>query len=375
MLCNSSWVIIRVLIDKEIVVSYFIRNANTFTIASEEALDIQKALPVGNYTVKQNPMSGQFFLEMVDSFPDIGKLYGKTTRHASRILSTYMSRPNSTGVMLNGEKGSGKTLLAKTISREAAAQGIPTLIINTAFSGDAFNKFMQDIEQPCVILFDEFEKVYSDQDQEAALTLLDGVFPSRKLFVLTCNNKWRVNEHMRNRPGRIFYMIDFAGLEAEFIREYCQDVLLNQSYTEKIVEISSLFEQFNFDMLKALVEEMNRYNESPQEVLALLNAKPEYNNKGHFTCELFAKQRRITDKELHTKQWGGNPLVQAIHVEFDEDPDGDRPDDDSWFTCVFTPNDIKKVDAQEGKFTYVNEEGETLVLTRKKEVGYNYLAM
>ena len=355
--------------------SYFIRNANTFTIASEEALDIQKALPVGNYTVKQNQMTGQFFLEMVDSFPDIGKLYGKTTRHSERILSTYLSRPNSTGVMLNGEKGSGKTLLAKTISREAAEKGIPTLIINTAFSGDVFNKFMQDIEQPCVILFDEFEKVYTDQDQEAALTLLDGVFPSRKLFILTCNNKWRVNEHMRNRPGRIFYMIDFAGLEAEFIREYCVDVLENKQHIEKIVEISSLFEQFNFDMLKALVEEMNRYNESPQEVLSLLNAKPEYNNKGQFTCELFALKRRISEKELHTKTWSGNPLVQMLHMEFDTDPDDERPDDDSWFTSVFTPNDIKKVDAQEGKFTYVNEEGDTLVLTRKKEVGYNYLAM
>ena len=70
---------------------------------------------------------------------------------------------------------------------------------------------MQDIEQPCIILFDEFEKVYDDQDQEKALTLLDGVFPSRKLFIMTVNNKWRVNEHMRNRPGRIYYMLDFAG--------------------------------------------------------------------------------------------------------------------------------------------------------------------
>ena len=84
--------------------SYFIRNANMFNIASEEALDIQKVLPVGNYTVKQNPMSGQFYLEMVDSFEPMKKLYGNTTKNSDRILRTYLDRPNSTGVMLTGEK-------------------------------------------------------------------------------------------------------------------------------------------------------------------------------------------------------------------------------------------------------------------------------
>ncbi len=39
--------------------------------------------------------------------------------------------------------------------------------------------------------------------------------------------------------------------------------------------INSLNE-FNFDMLKALVEEMNRYNETPTDALAMLNAKPEF---------------------------------------------------------------------------------------------------
>ncbi|HRZ82907.1 MAG TPA: hypothetical protein P5069_10620, partial [Candidatus Hydrogenedentes bacterium] len=45
---------------------------------------------------------------------------------------------------------------------------------------EAFNTFMQAIEQPLVVLFDEFEKVYDDQEQQALLTLLDGVYPSNK---------------------------------------------------------------------------------------------------------------------------------------------------------------------------------------------------
>lgn len=368
--------------------SYFIRNSNTYRIAAEESLDIQTHLPVGNYTVKFNDMGGFFFLEMVDSFEPLKKLYGDTQKNSTRILRTYLDRTVSTGVMLTGEKGSGKSLLAKTLSIDAAAMGIPTIIINNNWTGDVFNKFLQDIEQPCVILFDEFEKVYDNEDQEKALTLLDGVFPSRKLFVITCNDKWRVNEHMRNRPGRIYYMIDFKGLEPLFIEEYCQDVLINKSYISKIVEIAALFEQFNFDMLKALVEEMNRYDESPQDALKMLNAKPEFNNHGKFDVQLVVNGEPVNDGGCR-KEWHGNPLSGTIDFGFYSKTNygfgkvdyGDArsvpaiADDGGKFLneIYFTPNTIVKVDAQEGKFTY-QKDNVFCILTRKKESDYNYLA-
>lgn len=368
--------------------SYFIRNSNTYRIAAEESLDIQTQLPVGNYTVKFNDMGGFFFLEMVDSFEPLKKLYGDTQKNSNRILRTYLDRTVSTGVMLTGEKGSGKSLLAKTLSIDAAAMDIPTIIINNNWTGDVFNKFLQDIEQPCVILFDEFEKVYDNEDQEKALTLLDGVFPSRKLFVITCNDKWRVNEHMRNRPGRIYYMIDFKGLDPVFIEEYCNDVLINKSYIAKIVEIAALFEQFNFDMLKALVEEMNRYDESPQDALKMLNAKPEFNNNGKFEVQLVINGEPVKDNNVRT-EWSGNPLSGQVYFEWYSKTDYKLPagntdhgmavvaaadeDGDFWNEIAFTPNNIVKVDAQAGKFTY-QKDNMFCILTRKKESNYNYLA-
>jgi ATPase family associated with various cellular activities (AAA) len=367
--------------------SYFIRNSNTFRIAPEESLDIQTQLPVGNYTVKFNEMAGFFFLEMVDPFTPIKKLYGDTQKNSNRILRTYLDRDVSTGVMLTGEKGSGKSLLAKTLSIDAAVMDIPTIIINESWCGDNFNKFLQDIEQPCVILFDEFEKVYDNDSQEKALTLLDGVFPSRKLFVITCNDKWRVNEHMRNRPGRIFYMLDFKGLTPDFIREYCDDTLVNKEHIDKIVEISALFEQFNFDMLKALVEEMNRYDETPQESLKMLNAKPEFNNNGKFEVQLVVDGEPV--KENVRTEWNGNPLSGQVYFEWYSKVKYNLPASDTgnsdlavcsadedgefWNEIMFTPNNIVKVDAQEGKFTYQNGNA-FCILTRKKESNYNYLA-
>ena len=352
--------------------TYFLRNGSTFRPSDEANLDLHKALPVGNYIIKEDQFGNMFF-ETVDSFEFKGKRYGDNIRNTDRILSTFLAREASTGVMLTGEKGSGKSLLAKMLSIEAAKQEIPTLIINAPWCGDKFNKFIQDIEQPCIVLFDEFEKVYDTDQQESILTLLDGVFPSKKLFMLTCNDKWRVDQHMRNRPGRIFYMIDFKGLDADFIREYCQDNLNEKQHTEKICQIASLFAQFNFDMLKALVEEMNRYNESPEEALRMLNVKAEFDSGNKFTVELNIAGKDMGKNPNDGREWNGNPLHQPVNIEYHytaKDSDGDEYQD--WENARFTHVDLVKVDANSGKFMFENKSGEKLTLTRAKEKTFHY---
>jgi len=344
--------------------SYFIKSGNTYSIAAEESLDIHKVLPVGNYIIKINQMTNALYLEMVDPLITSHKIYGDTMKNAKRILHTFNSRENSTGVLLNGEKGSGKTLLAKVISVEGAKKGIPTVIINNAFHGDGFNKFVQDIEQPCIFLFDEFEKVYDEESQEQILTLFDGVFSSKKLFILTVNDKWKVNKHMRNRPGRIYYLLEFSGIEGEFIREYCEDNLDNKQHIDKIVVVASLFDKFNFDMLKALIEEMNRYNETPQEALKILNAKPEYSNHGTFNVKLTVRGNKLIPQETCGDvdlKWNGNPLVQDISIDYKISKKGDK-----WERAVFTANDLKSVNSINGSFYYVCVDKSELLLTREK---------
>jgi len=106
---------------------------------------------------------------------------------------------------------------------------------------------------------DEFEKVYTtgadehgrwrgDANYQAKLlTLLDGVYSSRKLFLLTSNSKNSMDSHMMNRPGRLYYMLEFNGLDASFVEEYCEDNLVQKEYIPAVTAISSLFESFNFD--------------------------------------------------------------------------------------------------------------------------------
>ena len=362
--------------------SYFLKSGNTFKVSNKEAMDLHEKLPAGNYVIKQD-MFKNLYLESIDSFEVKGKLYGETIRNSDRILRTFGDRPTSTGVMLTGEKGSGKSLLAKKISIDGAAQGIPTIVINAPWAGDQFNSFMQMIDQPCIVLFDEFEKVYSSEDQEQILTLLDGVFPSKKLFMLTCNDKWRVDSHMRNRPGRIYYMLDFKGLEHDFIVEYCEDNLKAKEHTATVCRVASLFNQFNFDMLKAMVEEMNRYGETPQQVLKMLNAKPEFSDESKYKVELQVKGIDVVEDLLESTEWFGNPLSKNVNLDYRvyEAPTKTVADvaevvsadlDWNWESVRFTNTDLKQVDPATNKFVFMNDKGERLVLTKIKEKSFHF---
>lgn len=374
--------------------TYYLRNANTFRVTDENSIDITTHLPADNYLVKQDQF-GNLFLETVDRFEPLTKYYGDTLRNADRIWRTFKDRSASTGVMLTGEKGSGKTLLAKHLSILGYAENMPTIVINSPWVGDSFNKLIQDIEQPSVVLFDEFEKVYDRDQQERMLTLLDGVYASKTLFVLTCNDKWRVDAHMRNRPGRIFYAIDFKGLSEEFIRDYCEDMLNNKSYIDQITKIATLFSEFNFDMLKALVEDMNRYNETPQEAMRLLNAKPEYDhNEPSYTVQLIIDGEVVPEQYLGTKEIDWNPLTnERWHIYYGTDYADEEDDDeeiavlasppgrgnDTWSPsrnrrlpkkvsdgrADFTPADLANVNAKGGSFVFTNAKGQSAQLTKK----------
>jgi hypothetical protein len=339
--------------------TFYIKRGTTYSPTDEASVVIERMLPVGNYVVKQTP-EGVLYLDTVDSFTFPFKRYGKNPRQSARILDTFLRRPTATGVLLAGEKGSGKSLLAKTVSMDAAEQGIPTIVINAPWHGDVFNSFIQSIEQPAVVLFDEFEKVYDKDEQEQILTLLDGVFPSKKLFIITCNDKWRIDGHMRNRPGRIFYMIDFTGLDAAFIEEYCNDNLVEKKYIPGVCKLAGLFTEFNFDMLKALVEEMNRYDESPAEAVEMLNVRPEY-DEGKISYAMVLTRGEGTILKLHTNKYSGNPLTdEDVEVHY-------RPSDNEqsgWIEVDFTPDHMRMFTTE--YVTFVKDDL-TLTLTRTRD--------
>ena len=168
--------------------SYYMKSGNTFRIATKESMDLHEQLPAGNYVVKQDPFEN-FYIEQIESFDVPSKMYGDTIRNTERIINSFWDREKSTGVMLVGEKGSGKTLLSKNICVELAKQNVPTIVINHPWHGDKFNTLIQSIQQPCIVMFDEFEKVWNERSPlswdvtdpapaaKAAVALLSDWFP------------------------------------------------------------------------------------------------------------------------------------------------------------------------------------------------------
>lgn len=163
-----------------------------------------ESIPVGTYGLGVSPAIGYYLYSRDDmKVPSI--TYGDADNKSERILNTFLSRKGkNTGIMLEGEKGSGKTLQAKLLSEACQKQGIPTIIIGTPFTGEDFINFLSAIKQPVMIMIDEFDKLYPEkEEQNSFLTLLDGVGGYNKLYILTKNNGY-VSEFMRNRPSRIF---------------------------------------------------------------------------------------------------------------------------------------------------------------------------
>jgi len=371
----------------------FTRSGTAYFPGTESPEDRLDRLPAGTYIIAQS-MAGLYF-QKIESFKSPEKIYGNTLSRRDRILSTFESRPASTGVMLTGEKGSGKTLLACQLSIRGEEMGIPTIVINAPWHGDAFNKLMQDISQPAIILFDEFEKVYPSDAQEGILTLLDGVFPSKKLFVITCNDEYRVDSHMRNRPGRIFYFLKYKGLELQFIREYCNDKLNNKAHIEGVCLVSSMFSKFNFDILKALVEEMNRYDETPEQALEMLNAKP-MSDEVVYNIEILRKDgTKVDGTRVYPHAWtDGSPVSAEVMtfryplrkkeqtkarqemdrrscemhgLEYDEYDYGAEN-----ANITLTQDDIVDIDVEHARFSYRAKTGETVIFTRAKPREFSY---
>jgi hypothetical protein len=149
--------------------------------------------------------------------------------------------------------------------------------------------------------------------------------------------------------------------------------LKNKEHIPSICKIAAMFGQFNFDMLKAMVEDMNRYNETPQETLKLLNAKPEFSDEAKYKVELQIDGIEIEDDKVEQTEWHGNPLTKGVNLDYkvvEKDENGEE--DYNWKGVRFVGADLKQINPSSDKFVFVNDDGSRLVLTKLKEKTFHY---
>jgi len=226
-------------------------------------------LPVGNYIIMQNENTGQFYLQKKEDFKLPPKIYGKDTNFINRVLKTYAHLGNreTLGILLNGLKGTGKTIDAELIAIES---GLPVLFLTKAFIDINFKNFLSSITQEFVLFIDEFEKIYDYDTQEHLLSIFDGMLSNKKIVIMTCN-KDHINEYFNNRLKRIRYRKTYTNLSEIVTNEVIEDLLNDKSQKDNLFGVISEIGIITMDILISIIEEMNIHSYTATEAVTYLN--------------------------------------------------------------------------------------------------------
>ena len=232
-----------------------------------------KEIPLGSYAVDFSQMGGFFFFFRNDIVPNEEKIYGNHEEKVEKVLKSFKLSNRNFGVMLSGQKGIGKSLFMRILASKGIEAGYPVITVSNPIPG--VSNFLASIDQEVIVLFDEFEKIFKENDdydpQAEFLSLFDGVDGGKKLFVITCNEVGNLNEFLVNRPGRFHYHFTIGNPTPEEVTEYLIDKL-DPTYYDAIEKIVKLAQAINitYDYLRAIVFELNQ-GYSVEETLSDLN--------------------------------------------------------------------------------------------------------
>ena len=211
---------------------------------------------------------GRFFLNKVsDDFSFDYKLYGLESSLVERVLKTYSKTNGNLGILLNGLKGTGKTVTSKIIANRLNQ---PVIVVSSALKGVEI--FLNSISQNITIFIDEYEKVFGDSS--AMLTIMDGALNSefRRVFLLT-TNQLHVQSNLIQRPSRIRYLKEFKNLTPELVEEIIDDTLENKDLKKACINFISNLESITVDIVKAVITEVNIHDEAPTIFQSIFNVK------------------------------------------------------------------------------------------------------
>ena len=246
-----------------------------------EDLNTYDKLPVRSYDVVFNKMQGFFLVSRPDLVVKEEKVYGNHKQRVAKVMKSFKQTDRNFGVILSGQKGIGKSLMARLLAEEGIANGLPVITVTDYIPGIA--SFLSSIEQEIIVIFDEFEKTFSKLDdqpdpQEEMLSLFDGLDGGKKLFVITCNEVHRLNEFMLDRPGRFHYHFRMSAPTDNEIKEYMEDKLQKEYWGEisRIINFSRTTE-VTYDYLRAIAFDLNQ-GYSLEDSLSDLNISGATNN-------------------------------------------------------------------------------------------------
>ena len=189
----------------------------------------------------------------------------------NRVLKNfYSSEKNTTGVLLTGDKGTGKSVTAKILAREAQ---LPIIVINSDTKEKYLEEFFKKFDQPVCILFDEVDKNFNTQQM---LTFLDGMHKTaKKLVIMTANNEDNLSNFIKNRCSRIRYYRHYNMLGDA--KEYAELICEAKGIEDKEEIVNFIIKNIKYpsiDNICSFIDEIiftKEWNLSLKEVLEFMN--------------------------------------------------------------------------------------------------------
>lgn len=231
----------------------WIQDGNAFMKGSATTKAHPEGLPKGIYEVRES-MAGYYLNKLGDSFVFNYKLYGINNEFIDHFIKTYNNTTGNLGVLFNGIKGTGKTVTAEELCNQL---GLPVIIVKSCKEADDMLKFLAtQINFDCIFFFDEYEKEF--KESSSVLSFMDGVHNSqyRKVFLLT-TNELEINNNLLGRPSRIRYVRSFGNLPEETTLELLNDILIDKSAVEPVLDLIRQMQIITVDLVKALAQEVN----------------------------------------------------------------------------------------------------------------------
>lgn len=275
-----------------------------------DASDLSQLLPSSIYEVNQNPMTGEIYLEKTqEKFTFNYKIYGIEQDFINRVVKTWNHVTDNLGVLLNGVKGTGKTVTAKLICDKL---NLPVLLVNRAF-GNSLGSFLDQLQQDVIVFFDEFEKHYNydedkDDNNSSILSIMDGVSNKqfKKLFLLTTNTT-SIEPNLLQRPSRIRYLKQFGDLPVSTIVEIVDDTLIHKDLRTVTVQYIATLNIITVDLVKSVVQEVNIHKEAPDSFKGIFNATQKEER-----YDIYWLEKPQTEEEIQSGKQ--NPILEYVVI-------------------------------------------------------------
>nr|DAP53778.1 MAG TPA: Ras family [Caudoviricetes sp.] len=212
---------------------------------------------------KDKPVYG-LSVYLTDKFALPKKIYGNILEKVQYIWNVFAAPNGRASVLCTGSAGAGKSLLAKLLinaaveTHDISPEPIEAIVVTEIEGCPELIAYLSGLDK-CVIMIDEFGKLFSNYDQQMMLTLLSD-HNKRRMFVLTENDSGYIQRFILNRPERVRYHFEFDRLENSVISEFCKDHNVPTEFMKDLLKLNMVNSKFNFDQLATLVEEATRSN-------------------------------------------------------------------------------------------------------------------